>query len=258
VLTLLCWNVNARAALRGRQIEAVARREPDLVGLQEVRSGGLGEWREGLAAAGLPHLLDSGPRAQNRANLCLLASRFPLAELDPIEMPQPERELGALVGHPAGELELRTVHVPPAGAGGGELKLATCEALFAGLARRSARPRILCGDLNTPQAETAEGGIVTWADHHPGQMRRWDLAERNLLDGLAAWDLADAFRGLHGYGVAEASWVGRRFGREVGYRIDHVLAAAALRPLACEYLHGWREAGLSDHSPIEARFGWGG
>jgi exonuclease III len=256
MLTLLCWNLNARRALRPRQIEAAARREPDLVALQEVRAGGLAVWREGLAAAGLPHLLDSAERAAGRPNLCLLASRWPLGELDPLPVPEPERVLGARVEHPAGEIELHTAHVPPASAGA-EVKLATCEALFAALARRSARPRILCGDLNTPQAETPEGRIVTWADHHPGQMRRWDRAERSLLDGLAAWDLADVFRGLHGYGEPAASWIGARFGREVGYRIDHVLAARALRPLACEYLHGWREQGLSDHSAIEARFGWG-
>ena len=42
--------------------------------------------------------------------------------------------------------------------------------------------------------------------------------------------------------------------RKAAHRLDHVLASAGLGPVACDYVHGWREAGLSDHSAIEATF----
>ncbi len=42
--------------------------------------------------------------------------------------------------------------------------------------------------------------------------------------------------------------------RKHAHRLDHVLASASLCVAACDYVHGWREAGLSDHSAIEARF----
>jgi len=38
------------------------------------------------------------------------------------------------------------------------------------------------------------------------------------------------------------------------YRLDHVIASDSLRATACDYVHEWREAGLSDHSAIEAVF----
>jgi endonuclease/exonuclease/phosphatase family metal-dependent hydrolase len=36
------------------------------------------------------------------------------------------------------------------------------------------------------------------------------------------------------------------------YRLDHVLVTEQLAVRECRYLHGWREAGLSDHSGLVA------
>jgi endonuclease/exonuclease/phosphatase family metal-dependent hydrolase len=36
------------------------------------------------------------------------------------------------------------------------------------------------------------------------------------------------------------------------YRLDHVIVSPPLRPVACDYVHAWREQGLSDHSAIWA------
>ncbi len=86
----------------------------------------------------------------------------------------------------------------------------------------------------------------------PGE--RWDAAERSILTGLAAHDLADVFRQLHGYGVSEFSWRLKRHGEFTDRRFDHVFASAALHPIECRYVHDWREAGLSDHSALEVEF----
>jgi exonuclease III len=114
---------------------------------------------------------------------------------------------------------------------------------------------VLCGDFNTPKLETSEGELITFAANHPEHLQRWDAAERSLLEGLAEWDLADCFRALNGYDRQDVSWVFHtRSRRKAGHRLDHVLASASLRPVYCDYIHGWREAGLSDHSAIEAVF----
>ena len=39
-----------------------------------------------------------------------------------------------------------------------------------------------------------------------------------------------------------------------GDRYDHIFASQSLGVAKCGYLHSLREAGLSDHSPIEATF----
>jgi len=86
----------------------------------------------------------------------------------------------------------------------------------------------------------------------PGE--RWDAAERSILTGLAPYDLADVFRRLHGYGVAEFSWRLKRLGKFRDSRFDHVFASATLNPVECRYVHAWRESGLSDHSGLEVVF----
>ena len=135
------------------------------------------------------------------------------------------------------------------------MKVETCEALFERLARPANRHRVLCGDLNTPRLETADGEVETFASNHPLWEERWDAAERSLLVGLAEWDLHDAFRGLNGYDRRDVSWVmNTRSRRKAGHRLDHVLASRSLHPVWCDYEHGWREAGLSDHSAIMAVF----
>lgn len=172
----------------------------------------------------------------------------------PIGAPQPERVLSAVGESPFGLVELHNAHVPPARPGD-LTKVEVCEALFHALARPASRHRILCGDLNTPRRENEHGEIETFASNHPEHEQRWDAAERSLLSGLAEWDLRDAFRALNGYDRGDVSWVfNTRSMRKAAHRLDHVLASADLNAALCDYQHGWREAGLSDHSAIEAIF----
>jgi endonuclease/exonuclease/phosphatase family metal-dependent hydrolase len=51
------------------------------------------------------------------------------------------------------------------------------------------------------------------------------------------------------------SWVMHtRARRRAAHRLDHVLASSGLGLVACDYVHEWRQAGLSDHSAVEAWF----
>jgi len=253
-LNLLSWNVAGRTALLGEQIAAVGRREADIVCLQEVRASTSGPWREALAASGLGFALDSSAFAAGRRLFNLTAGRWALTELPAIGAPPPERVLSAVSESPAGQVEIHNAHIPPAPSNG-LIKVETCEALFERLTRPVDRHRILCGDLNTPRLETTEGEVETFASNHPGQEARWDLAERSLLVGLGGWDLVDVFRSLNGYDRRDVSWVMHtRARRKAAHRLDHVLASASLGAIHCDYVHGWREAGLSDHSAIEAGF----
>jgi exonuclease III len=78
-----------------------------------------------------------------------------------------------------------------------------------------------------------------------------------VLTGLAAHDLADVYRQLHGYSLQEFSWYWTGQGREIGRRFDHVFAASELDARECRYLHEFRTSGLSDHAPIEVDFAMG-
>lgn len=208
----------------------------------------------------------AAPRAAAVCSLIRRASGLLELQNVPITVPWPEEVLPVAVDAPARDLELYNCHIPP-GSQYGWKKVETFEGLFKHLARPADRPRFLCGDFNTPQAERANGTVITWGQRmsdsgavqikrriRGGPRERWDAAERSILTGLAAHDLTDVFRRLHGYGVAEFSWCLKRLGKFRDSRFDHVFASATLNPVECRYVHAWREIGLSDHSALEVEF----
>lgn len=140
-----------------------------------------------------------------------------------LPVPYPERVLTATITGPRAPIELHTTQIPP-GVSNGWIKVDTLEGIYRRLARPSSVPRILCGDFNTLQVEQPDGRVVTWAERVRASgaitimrgQKRWDQGERDVLEGLRAFDLPDMFRLLHGYGVAglqlvsAAQWPGQR------------------------------------------------
>jgi len=249
---LVTWNVAGRVSRQPEQAQAIAGIGADVVALQEVSARTLPLWRTALADcgfAGCETALDGLPAVSRRRLLGVLtAAREPLVRLPaPPQAPWPERVLCCL----AGDVEVVNLHSPISPAPD-LAKVLTHEAIAAYLAAGAGRPRILCGDLNTPRRELADGDVLTFAHDSAGRLRpergeRWDRAERALVYGLRAHGWVDAFRALHGYGERHASWT---FAHDRGgWRLDHVLVAG-LRPVAGAYAHDWRRTGLSDHSAL--------
>jgi exonuclease III len=249
---LVTWNVAGRVSRQPEQAQAIAGIGADVVALQEVSARTLPLWRTALADcgfAGCETALDGLPAVNRRRLLGVLtAAREPLVRLPaPPQAPWPERVLCCL----AGDVEVVNLHSPISPAPD-LAKVLTHEAIAAYLAAGAGRPRILCGDLNTPRRELADGDVLTFAHDSAGRLRpergeRWDRAERALVYGLRAHGWVDAFRALHGYGERHASWT---FAHDRGgWRLDHVLVAG-LRPVAGAYAHDWRRTGLSDHSAL--------
>jgi exonuclease III len=279
-MRLISWNIAGRVSRAREQVRVLGARSPDVVALQEVRTGAEPILREELHAVGLLHVLTahdvlgvecsrSGPRQYG----VLLASRWPLTPVavTEFEVPWPERVLSATVSSPSAVFEIHTTGIPP-GSTNGWIKVETLEGIYARLARPAEVPRILCGDLNTPREEREDGEIVTWGQKIDRSGKallrdtrtdrsgrrdtgvRWDRSERNVLAGLGAFDLHDVFRLIHGYARKASSWYWRSGNRVIGRRFDHVFASKMLRPRQCEYLDALRVQGFSDHAPIEVDF----
>jgi exonuclease III len=271
VLRLVSWNIRQGG---GKRIDAqtafCAQLGPDVVCLQEVSKTSRHSYRAALAAAGLPYAIDSfelaadptllrGPRRYGE----LIASRWPLDPLaDRFDAPWPERILSAQISSEP-PLEVHTTGIPP-GSSNGWVKVEMLEAIYRGLARPSAIARILCGDFNLPQAEGADGEVMTWGQRRrpDGRLRicrrirggpgeRWDRAERAIATGIEAHDLADVYRQINGYQVRAASWYTTT---GIGRRFDHVFASARLEPVRCDYCDEARVRRLSDHAPVVADF----
>jgi exonuclease III len=255
-LKLVCWNVAGRLRKLPQQAARVAEAEPDVVCLQEVTRSSAPLWVAALGMIGLEHVLQPHIAARPAARRplgVLTAASSPLAEVPVAALPWPERVLAARL---ADGTELVNIH-SPVSPSPGLAKVLTHEAVHAHLAARAGRPRVVCGDLNTPRREHDDGRVWTFARDQWGRLRedrgeRWDAAELALVRGLEQHGFRDAFRSLHGYGSKEPTWEWPRWGG--GYRLDHLLVSAEVEVERCEYRHDWRREGLSDHSALLARF----
>jgi exonuclease III len=262
-MRVVSWNVARRSSRLAEQAAALARREPDVVALQEVTSRTLPLWRAALETIGIAHVRASLDRADparvpaaRRSTGVLLGSRTPLGDAPALPVPWPETAIAAVSSSAdTGAVELHCVHVP--NAANGWVKVRTLEAIRDGLQTAQGGPRALCGDLNTPRRELPDGEVISFARDSRGRLRpergsEWDEAELGVVPGLREHGYRDAFRALHGYAQREPSWTWRRIaGHDGGWRLDHVFASEELRPSSATYHHAWREQGLSDHSALE-------
>lgn len=244
MLKVLTWNVAGRTGRLADQIRTVLRQDADIVCLQEVRESTLPAWTEAFAATGLDQAVDSSGRS-DRKLFNLTVSHWPVTELEPFSLPQPERAISARVRTAFGALEVHNVHVPPL-RGDGSVKIQTLIATHEALAVPSSGHRLLCGDLNTSGREPGSADTEVTG--------RWAIAQNLLLRGLSEWDLHDIYRELHGFRGTEVSCSTPGHYRKRGSRLDHILASRSLHPIHCEYQHGWRQEGFSDHSAVEGIF----
>jgi exonuclease III len=238
------------------QADLVARGDADLVCLQEIRATSAPRWTARLTEAGWSHVAVAQPHTQpgsSRPLSVLIAAREPFTEIEIPDLPWPERALAIRTDG----LEVVCVH-SPISPSPGLAKVLTHEALHRYLAS-GAGPRLVCGDLNTPRREHQDGRVWTFARDRYGRLRpdrgeRWDEAELAVIKGLEPYGFRDAFRELHGLERRELSWEWPRWGG--GYRLDHLIVSKEMSVEAVTYLHEWRKAGLSDHSPLFAVIGW--
>jgi exonuclease III len=257
--TLLSWNVAGRVRRQAEQAELIAKLAPDLVCLQEIRPTTARAWMASLRAAGWSHVAlarsDAPADDADRRLSVLTAARHPLTEIAiDGDVPWPERVLATTTDG----LHLVNLH-SPISPKPDLVKVRTHEAIHAHLLGAATGPTALCGDLNTPRREHADGRVWTFARTSHGKLRpergeRWDQAELALIKGLEPAGFRDAFRALHGYERRELSWTWQRWGG--GYRLDHLIVSADVDVPEVTYLHDWREAGLSDHSPLLADLRW--
>jgi exonuclease III len=257
---LLSWNVQGRVQRLQEQLDSVRAADPDLICLQEVTMTTLPRWKQLLWEAGWPHVAAASPRSalehgRTRPLLTLTAGRAPLEPIELADAPWPERVVCVRLG----ELEVVNVH-SPISPKPDLAKVRTHEAVHRHMTEGSG-PRLVCGDLNTPRKEHADGRVWTFARTRAGRLRpdrgeRWDAAELALIKGLEPYGFRDAFRDLHGLEVRELSWEWPQWGG--GYRLDHLIVSGEVLVSDVTYLHDWRRAGLSDHSPLAATIAWGG
>ena len=249
-MQLLSWNVQGKLGRLPEQAAKVASLDVDVVCLQEVTVNSAPLWEHTFGEIGLANVFWLRPGAGRRLAV-MIAAREPFAGAAVAGAPWPERAIAARFDS---GFELVGMHSPVSQTRD-YVKVPTHEAVFAHLAAPADHPRALCGDLNTPRREHADGTVWTFARDRYGRLReergeRWDAAETALVRGLEPFGYRDAFRSLHGFDSKEPTWEWPRWGG--GWRLDHLIVSADIGVPECHYLHDWRREGLSDHSALVA------
>jgi exodeoxyribonuclease-3 len=247
------WNINGLRARLGFLEHWLRARQPDLVGIQELKLED-----EHFPSVELERLgYQSVAYCQRGWNGVAVLAREPI-EVVRRGLPGDDDMGARLLTARVGELELTTLYVPNGKYVGHEdfpRKLAWLDALAAHLERDHdpRRPAIVCGDFNL-----CPRPIDSWNEAllHGGIFHTDE--ERSRFQRLLDWGLEDVYRRLRPDSQSFSWWDYRAgaFHKNEGLRIDFLLATAPLarKATAAEIDREYRKKkdGLiaSDHAPV--------
>lgn len=254
-MKLVTWNVNSIRARHDRVLEWVARHQPDVLCMQELKVADDAFPGIELAAAGY-QLAIHGQRAYNGV---AIASKLPISDvvrgMDDGDPDDQARLIAATIGG----IRVVCAYFPNGGEVGSDkyaYKLRWMARLHAWLRahHQPTEPLALVGDFNVAPEDRDVWDPAAWR----GQTLFTD-AEKAALAQIAGWGLHDAFRAHHEEGGLYSYWDYRllAFVKQQGLRIDHVYVTAPLRDrcVACDIDRDARKGkNASDHAPVVAVF----
>lgn len=251
-MKIATWNVNGVRARQGELLAWLAAERPDVVCLQEIKA----------AIDQLPFELrdvegywSAWHGDKGYSGVALLVSRAFAPAMPAVEHPSFdfEQRIATIALPLAGTVvRVASVYVPNGGKDF-EAKLRFLAALdtWAEDAARDGQPLILCGDLNVARHER---------DVHPKERKPNQIGtrpvEREALERLISRGLVDVGRALDPDNDSLFTWWApwrNLKQRNIGWRIDYVLASATLSARASSAAVQ-REVGSSDHGPVVVTF----
>lgn len=254
-MRIATWNINGLRARLDFVLHWLAARQPDLVGLQELKLTDEQFPHEAFAEAGY-RAICHGQKSWN--GVAVLAR----IEIEPVQSGLPGQEgFGArLLTVQSGALRFTTLYCPNGKSVQHEdyqRKLGWFDALAEHLeaSASAGEAAVLCGDFNIVQQP-----LDTWNEEkNRGDIFHTD-AERERMAALRSAGWRDLFRELHPDTQAFSWWDyrGGAFHRGHGLRIDLLLGtdavARAVRSVEIDREYRKKKEGLtaSDHAPVFA------
>jgi exodeoxyribonuclease-3 len=244
-MKIATWNVNGIRARAPQLREWLLAERPDVLCLQEIKATPEQVPRD-LCEMGDHWCYWHGARAYSGVAL-LVRRDFQPQRPDPLHPPFDQD--CRIVCVEIGDMEVASVYVPNGNRDlPGKVRFLQGMVAWAAERRRAGRPLVVCGDLNVARTD---------ADVHPKERKAGVIGqlpeERALFEALLAeGGLTDVARALHPDDdqlfTWWAPWRNLRQ-RNIGWRIDYVLASAELAGRA-RTLVSQRVGGTSDHAPV--------
>jgi exodeoxyribonuclease-3 len=248
VVKIATWNVNGIRARSVQLLDFLAREQPDVVCLQEIKAS---PDQLTFELRDLEGYWSHWHGDKGYSGVALLVSRA--FDPDGPEVLHPDfdfeqRICTATLSTKSGDITFASAYVP----NGGKdypAKLRFLEALetWAAEAQRSKRTIVLCGDLNVARTDM---------DIHPKERKPNQVGarpdERAIFEQMLSHGLVDIGRAMEpdneNLFTWWAPWRNLRQ-RNIGWRIDYVIATEALaRNVQFAVVH--RDVGTSDHAPL--------
>jgi exodeoxyribonuclease-3 len=253
-IKIATWNVNSLNVRLPQVLDWLGHQQPDILALQETKLSDPDFPTLDLANAGYQAVF-SGQKTYNGV---AVLSRRPAREIV-TDLPGPDDPQRRVLGATLGEIRVIDLYVPNGQAVGSDkyaYKLAWLDRLAAWLETELRQyPRLVAlGDFNIAPEDRDVHDPAAWA----GQVLCSDL-ERAAFRRLLDLGLNDAFRLFPQEDQSFTWWDYRAaaFRRNLGLRIDHILASPALAAActACTVDLGPRRLERpSDHAPVIAEF----
>jgi exodeoxyribonuclease III len=247
-LTVATWNVNGIRARQAQFLEWLGRDRPDVVCLQEIKAQP-SQLEETLC--NLEGYWCAWHGAGPYSGVSLQLRRDTFSEEPRFEHPPFDLET-RIVAARAGDTVFASVYVPNGGKDfPAKMDFLRAMRQWAGELHGAGLRLVLAGDMNVARTDQ---------DVHPKERKPFVIGqrpeEREVFEGLLAQGLVDVGRALDpdndGLFTWWAPWRNMRQ-RNIGWRIDYILAAAPLAAAAtsCKVL---ADVGTSDHAPVVAEF----
>lgn len=254
-MIIATWNINGLRARFDFVLHWLRARQPDIVGLQELKLPDDKFPHEELEAEGY-RAVTHGQKAWN--GVAILSREE--AEIEQKGLPGQEDFGTRLITARLAGLSFTTVYCPNGKHTGHEdfpRKLAWFDALAEHQAGRLVPedPAVLCGDFNICPA-----AIDSWNEEHLGGGIFHTEEERSRFQGLLDWGWIDVYRERFPDTQAFSWWDyrGGAFHRKMGLRIDFLLATRPVlervRRVEIDREYRKKKDGLtaSDHAPVIA------